>query len=177
MTPLGWLGHKTSTQTNMSWVILLVCFQWAIKASNDTKLPSLEHWGTGPGVDQFDQNGHPWNSSSRHLRFSSLIFLSSSEPCWYDEYLLDQHSLYKDNKSFLAFMALRSFIYIKYFIAHFTMEYSWLPLSRIPRDSLKHFEISVLRHIRVERVRKTINWTTHLTNEHIIWLLKLEIYI
>ena len=35
--------------------------------------------------------------------------------------------------------------------------YSRLPLSRIPRDSLKHFEISVLRHIRVERVRKTIN--------------------
>ena len=44
-------------------------------------------------------------------------------------------------------------------------------------DSLKHFEISVPRHIRVERVRKTINWTTHLTNEYVIWLLKLEIYI
>ena len=39
-------------------------------------------------------------------------------------------------------------------------KYSRLSLSRIPRDSLKHFEISVLRHIRVERVRKTINWTT-----------------
>ena len=39
-------------------------------------------------------------------------------------------------------------------------KYSRLPLSRIPRDSLKHFEISVLRHIRVQRVRKTINWTT-----------------
>ena len=35
--------------------------------------------------------------------------------------------------------------------------YSGLPLSRIPRDSLKRFEISVLRHIRVERVRKTVN--------------------
>ena len=30
------------------------------------------------------------------------------------------------------------------------MVYNRLPLSRIPRDSLKHFEISVLRHIRVE---------------------------
>ena len=39
-------------------------------------------------------------------------------------------------------------------------KYSRLPLSQIPRDSLKHFELSVLRHIRVERVRKTINWTT-----------------
>ena len=38
--------------------------------------------------------------------------------------------------------------------------YSRISLSRIPRDSLKHFEISVPRHIRVERVRKTINWTT-----------------
>ena len=35
--------------------------------------------------------------------------------------------------------------------------YSQLLLSRIPRDSLEHFEISVLRHIRVERVSKTIN--------------------
>ena len=39
-------------------------------------------------------------------------------------------------------------------------KYSRLSLSRIPRDSLKHFEISVPRHIRVERVRKKINWTT-----------------
>ena len=36
------------------------------------------------------------------------------------------------------------------------LNYSRLSLSRIPRDSLKHFEISVPRHIRVERVRKTI---------------------
>ena len=35
--------------------------------------------------------------------------------------------------------------------------YSQLSLSRIPRDSLKHFEISVPRHIRVERVSKIIN--------------------
>ena len=37
--------------------------------------------------------------------------------------------------------------------------YSRLSLSQIPRDSLKYFEISVPRHIRVERVKKTINWT------------------
>ena len=39
-------------------------------------------------------------------------------------------------------------------------KYSWLSLSRIPRDLLKHFKISVPQHIRVERVRKIINWTT-----------------
>ena len=50
------------------------------------------------------------------------------------------------------------------------------PLSRIPRDSLKHFEISVPRHIRSAEMRKTINQTAHLTNEYEIWLLKLEIY-
>ena len=38
--------------------------------------------------------------------------------------------------------------------------YSRLSLSRIQRDSLKHFEISVPQHIRVERVSKIINWTT-----------------
>ena len=39
-------------------------------------------------------------------------------------------------------------------------EYSWLLLSRIPRDSLKHFEISVSWNIRVAEVRKTRNRTT-----------------
>ena len=32
--------------------------------------------------------------------------------------------------------------------------YSRLPLSRTPRDSMKHFEISVLRHIRFAELRK-----------------------
>ena len=39
-------------------------------------------------------------------------------------------------------------------------KYSRLSLSRIPRDFLKHFEISIPRNIRVAEVRKTINWTT-----------------
>ena len=37
------------------------------------------------------------------------------------------------------------------------VKYSRLSLSQIPRDSIKYFEISVPRHVRVERVRKTIN--------------------
>ena len=40
------------------------------------------------------------------------------------------------------------------------VNYSRLSLSRIPRDSLKHFEISVPRNIRVAEVRKSINRTT-----------------
>ena len=39
--------------------------------------------------------------------------------------------------------------------------YSRLSLSRTPRDSMKHFEITVLRHIRfAEQRKKTINRTT-----------------
>ena len=38
--------------------------------------------------------------------------------------------------------------------------YSRLPLSRIPSDFLKHFEISVPRNISVAEVRKTVNRTT-----------------
>ena len=39
----------------------------------------------------------------------------------------------------------------------YTVKYSRLSLSRIPRDSLKRFELSVPRHISVAEVRKTIN--------------------
>ena len=50
-----------------------------------------------------------------------------------------------------------------------------LVISR-PRDSLNHFEISVPRHIKLAEMRKIINRTARLTNEYVIWLLKLEIY-
>ena len=39
-------------------------------------------------------------------------------------------------------------------------KYSRLSLYGNPRDSMKHFEISVLRHIRFMELRKTINRTT-----------------
>ena len=44
-----------------------------------------------------------------------------------------------------------------FFIAYI---YGRLTLSRIPRDSQKHFGIAVPRSIRVAEVRKTINRTT-----------------
>ena len=34
----------------------------------------------------------------------------------------------------------------------------------------------LVRHIRFSEMRKTIHRTAHLTNEYVIWLLKLEIY-
>ena len=56
------------------------------------------------------------------------------------------------------------------------MIYSWLSLSRSPRNSLKYFEISDPRHIRFTELRKNIN----LTNTFHKWLCNLtptlEIY-
>ena len=56
------------------------------------------------------------------------------------------------NRQFRAKIGLKSHLR-----AH---KYSRLSLSRTPRDSMKHFEISVLRHIRFAELRKTINLTT-----------------
>ena len=55
--------------------------------------------------------------------------------------------------------------------------YSRLSLSRNRRDSLKHFEISVLRHIRFAELRKIPMEQTNFTNKHVIWLFQLEIYV
>ena len=54
--------------------------------------------------------------------------------------------------------------------------YSRPSLSRIPRDSIKYFEISVPRHIRVAELRKKLFEQPHLTNIYLIGLMKLEIY-
>ena len=54
--------------------------------------------------------------------------------------------------------------------------YSRLSLSRSQRDRLKHFEISVLRHIRFAELREIPIEQQNFTNEHVIWLLYLEIY-
>ena len=43
---------------------------------------------------------------------------------------------------------------------YFRIVYSRLSLSRIPRDSLKYFEISVVQHIRFAELRKKIIWLT-----------------
>ena len=56
-------------------------------------------------------------------------------------------------------------------------KYCRLSLSRNRRDPLKHFEISVLRHIRFVVLRKKRFEQLNFTNEYVIWLLELEIYI
>ena len=43
--------------------------------------------------------------------------------------------------------------------SRFLLQYSRLSLSRIPRDFLKYFEISVHRHIRFTEFRKKMNRT------------------
>ena len=53
---------------------------------------------------------------------------------------------------------------------------SGLSLSRIPRDSMKYFEISVLRHIRFAELKKKVFEQPHLINIYVIGPLDLEIY-
>ena len=57
------------------------------------------------------------------------------------------------------------------FFCTFIITYSRLSLSRSRRDLLKHFEISILRHIRCAVLRKIPMEQPNFTNEHVIWLL------
>ena len=52
--------------------------------------------------------------------------------------------------------------------------YSRLSLSRIPRDSLKHFEISVLRHIRFAELRKKLIWLTTFNKYMCYWTFEVR---
>ena len=47
-------------------------------------------------------------------------------------------------------------------------KYSRLSLSRNRRDPLKHFEISVLRHIRFSELRKILIAQQNFTNQYVI---------
>ena len=51
------------------------------------------------------------------------------------------------------------------------LKYSPLSLSRNRRDHHKHFEISVLRHIRFVILRKKQFEQSNFTNDYVIWLL------
>ena len=56
-------------------------------------------------------------------------------------------------------------------------KYSRLSLSRNRRDHQKHFEISVLRHIRFVVLREKQFEQPNFTNDYVNLLLLLEIYI
>ena len=70
----------------------------------------------------------------------------------------------------LTYMSLK----IKWHSFKWLFNYSWHLLSRSWRDPLKHFEISVLRHIRFGELRKIPMEQPNFANEHVIWLLWLE---
>ena len=64
-----------------------------------------------------------------------------------------------------------------FFVKVRQIRYSRLLLSQSPRNALKHFEMSVPRHIRFAKLRKKYIEQPHLTNEYVIWLLKIGVYI
>ena len=89
---------------------------------------------------------------------SFCIFIPISSDLVVERYFVD-HVLLGDFQLFsgyYTFCTSKSNLHFYDFITYIC-RYSRLSLSRIPRDSLKHFEISVPRHIRVERVRKRKN--------------------
>ena len=53
-------------------------------------------------------------------------------------------------------------------INEFTKTYSQLSLSQSQRDPLKHFKLSVLRHIRFAELRKIPIEQPNFTNEQVI---------
>ena len=59
-------------------------------------------------------------------------------------------------------------VYVDIFELALFFKYSRLSLSRSRRDPLKHFEISVVRHIRFAELRKIPIEQPNFTNEHII---------
>ena len=63
--------------------------------------------------------------------------------------------------NFLVYLNRLVFVMVDHFQKGLSMQkktttnkYSQLSLSRTPRDSMKHFEISVVRHIRFTELRK-----------------------
>ena len=63
---------------------------------------------------------------------------------------------------------MRSNVLLLIVIELYPFVYSRLSLSRSRKHPLKHFEISVLRHIRFAELRKIPNEQPNLTNEHVI---------
>ena len=63
---------------------------------------------------------------------------------------------------------LYDFIQVYVFTSNHHLKYGRLSLSRSRRDPLKHFEISVLRHIRFAELREIPIEQSNVTNEHVI---------
>ena len=73
------------------------------------------------------------------------------------------------------FLTLRTNEVVPRLIQNASEKHSGLSLSRIPRDSINYFKISVLRHIRFADSRRKLIEQPHLTNVYVTGLLKVEI--
>ena len=89
--------------------------------------------------------------------------VSYNIPFYYQHYY--QHSTNRSKAEALRFSSSHGFVATG---KELNMLYSRLSLSRSRRDPLKHFEISVLRHIRCAELRKIPNEQPNFTHEHVI---------
>ena len=78
--------------------------------------------------------------------------------------------VYCGRKTTMQQQQQHQFMRLRILFAYLTRDvlYSRLSLSRSRRDPLKHFEISVLRHIRFAELRKIPIERSNFTNEHVI---------
>ena len=99
---------------------------------------SLEvpHWGTS---NNYPEHLSSWRNKKMLCDncFLSRAMESTTFRCTVDQPSLYRHSIQR--------------------------QYSWLSLSRNPRDSTKHFEISILPHVRFAELRKN-NWSNNPLN-------------
>ena len=129
-----------------------------------------------------------YNSLCFYLFIFSFMTIILSNQCLD---CLNRHTIVKFNNScFLKHWYLNILSYVKkysvdtflicLYISTLAMpqsKYSQLSLSRSWRDPLKLFEISVLWPTRFAELRKVPIKQPNFTNEHVIWLLWLEIYM
>ena len=95
---------------------------------------------------------------------SSRLFLNTYHYSFYKTRLMMSISMPKETSNVTAQLRLKMVFVLR-------KRYSRLSLSRNRRDPLKHFEISVLRHIRFVVLRKKQFEQINFTNEYVIWLL------
>ena len=82
----------------------------------------------------------------------------------------------KTRTRFFFFFPVKQYYTFSDYYPKYMCMYSRLSLSRIPRDSLKHSRHPYLEISELQKWGKQEIEQPNLTNEYVIWLLKLETY-
>ena len=146
------------TFTHSYSAIYTTVFAWHSVGSQGRKAPSCgqQKWSSCAGVQADLSLRWAHMHSCRKCRMQEMLCPGSYAVVSYSAtahgcYHFQSRIKHTFANFFLTFNTWRLYI---------PQKYSRLSLSRIPRDSLKYFEISVVRHIRFAELRKKIIWLT-----------------